>query len=66
MVGYMVGLSCGIHFSVRTSRQDLAKYYQTAEYLLLSLSISDFLLDLWIMGLPIPQVRIFKLNGSKS
>ena len=63
----LTGLSCGTHFSALwTSRQDFAKYCQTAEKFLLSLSISDFLIDLWIMGLPIPQVRIFKVNGSNS
>lgn len=59
MVGYMMltGLSCGTHFSALWgSQKAFSKYCQTQHKFLLSFSISDFLLDLWILGLPMPKI----------
>lgn len=54
----LTGLTCGSHFSALwTGPQDYAHYCrQTAWRFLLSLSISDFLLDIWILSLPLPQI----------
>ena len=53
----LTGLACGTHFSALwTSRRDYDRYCRkTAWRFLLSLTISDFLLDVWILALPLPQ-----------
>lgn len=68
MGGYLIltGLICGTHFSALwTSRSDYLKYCGAAHPYLLSLSISDFLLDIWILALPIPQVGARAVSNSK-
>lgn len=55
----LVGLSCGTHFSALwTSSKAVFLQYcgKRPHQFLLSMSISDFLLDFWIIALPIPQV----------
>ena len=59
----LTGLTCGTHFSALwTGHKDFAKYCKATDPYLLSLAISDFLLDIWILTLPVPQVS---LSGSK-
>lgn len=52
------GLQCGTHFSALWSRaRDFEQYcYRTSWRFLLSLAVSDFLLEVWILSLPIPQI----------
>ena len=64
MVGYMImpPIQCGSRFSALwTSRTDYHRYYRMAHPFLLSCAISDNVLDLWILALPIPQVGYCRL-----
>ena len=53
----LTGLACGTHFSALwTGPREYARYCRTTAWrFLLSLTISDFLLDVWILALPLPQ-----------
>lgn len=53
----LTGLQCGTHFSALWINADYKKYCHISYPYLLGFAISDFLLDLWIICLPIPQVR---------
>lgn len=59
------GLQCESHFSTLwTSKTDYVKYCMHISYpYLLGYTISDFLLDLWIIILPILRVIPFSLMG---
>ncbi|THV52717.1 hypothetical protein BGAL_0071g00250 [Botrytis galanthina] len=71
----LLGLSCGSHFSAlwTSSKAVFLQYCGTRPHkFLLSLSISDFILDFWIIALPIPQfprprklTRDFPIKGTK-
>ena len=56
----LTGLACGTHFSALwTSRQDYTKYCRKTSWgFLLGLAVSDFVLDIWILSLPLPQVSV--------
>ncbi|TGO68721.1 hypothetical protein BELL_0813g00020 [Botrytis elliptica] len=59
----LLGLSCGSHFSAlwTSSKAVFLQYCGTRPHqFLLSLSISDFILDFWIIALPIPQILTIK------
>ncbi|TGO38622.1 hypothetical protein BHYA_0071g00330 [Botrytis hyacinthi] len=59
----LLGLSCGSHFSAlwTSSKAVFLQYCGTRPHqFLLSLSISDFILDFWIIVLPIPQILTIK------
>ncbi|TEY32148.1 hypothetical protein BOTCAL_0750g00010 [Botryotinia calthae] len=61
------GLQCGTHFSALwTSAANYEKYCEKTSYpFLLSLTISDFLLDLWTICLPIPKIWGLKASLSR-
>lgn len=62
----LTDLTYNTHFSaLRTSHKNYTKYFRAARPFLLSVVISDFLLDIWILGLPIPQVSICILGGPR-
>ncbi|KAB8300847.1 hypothetical protein EYC80_002775 [Monilinia laxa] len=64
----LVGLSCGTHFSALwTSSKAVFLQYcgKRPHQFLLSMSISDFLLDFWIISLPIPQILKIKTSLSR-
>lgn len=53
----LTGLQCGTHFSALwTGKEDYARYCHISFPYLAGFAISDFLLDLWIICLPIPQI----------
>ena len=56
----LTGLACGTHFSALwTGPRDYDRYCRKTSWrFLLSLSVSDFLLDIWILALPLPRVSI--------
>jgi hypothetical protein len=55
----LAGLQCGTHFSaVWSARTTYIKYCHISYSFLLSFAISDFLLDLWILMLPVPEVSV--------
>ncbi|TAQ84692.1 hypothetical protein B7494_g6984 [Chlorociboria aeruginascens] len=60
----LVGLSCGSHLSALwSSRSIFIKYCHVAYPYLLSFAITDFLLDFWVLCLPVPQQEyLLKLN----
>ena len=52
----LIGLQCGGHFSALwTGPINYARYCHTLYKSLLSLAISDFFLDFWIICLPLPM-----------
>ena len=60
-IGFIIlaPLQCGSHFSALwTGKADYARYCTHTWQYLLGFTISDFLLDLWIICLPLPQVII--------
>ncbi|TVY84311.1 hypothetical protein LSUE1_G001090 [Lachnellula suecica] len=62
----LTGLQCGTHFSALWIKADYKKYCHISYPYLLGFAISDFLLDLWIICLPIPQIWAIKsTNGRK-
>lgn len=64
----LTGLACGTHFSALwTGPHDYDRYCRTtAWWFLLSLTISDFLLDIWILALPLPQASNLSANVEQS
>ena len=52
---FTVGFQCGVHFSAQWEGT-AAKYCKIVFPMLLGLTISDFLLDIWVLGLPIYPV----------
>ena len=64
----LTGLACGTHFSALwTSPRDYDRYCRTTAWrFLLSLTISDFLLDIWILALPLPQASNLSANVEQS
>jgi hypothetical protein len=69
MVTYLVlfGLQCGVHFSALwTGTKDYSRYCAAiARPALEGFAISDFLLDVWILSLPVPQASISRFNLPK-
>ena len=59
----LTGLQCGTHFSALWSGAHAQAQYCHISYpFLLGLTISDFLLDIWIICLPLPQVRTLEVD----
>lgn len=54
------GLACGTHFTALwTGARNYANYcHKNSWRFLLSLAVSDFILDIWILSLPLPQVSV--------
>ena len=64
-VAYLIlpGLQCGVHFSALwTGPIDYLRYCHTGYPFLLSLAISDLLLDIWIICLPLPTASPLTAN----
>ena len=58
----LTGLQCGTHFSALwSSAVARVRYCHMSYPFLLSLTISDFLLDIWIIGLPVYPVGVYML-----
>lgn len=59
----LTGLQCGTHFSALWSGAlAQAQYCHISYPFLLGLTISDFLLDIWIICLPLPQVGVLEVD----
>lgn len=61
----LLPLQCGSHFSALWITADHAKYCTRAEHELLAYVITDAILDVWIIGLPIPKVYMTTSGNSK-
>ncbi len=59
----LTGLQCGTHFSALWSGALVQAQYCHISYpFLLGLTVSDFILDVWIICLPLPQVCVLRVN----
>lgn len=60
---FLTGFQCGTHFSALWDG-NYEKYCTLSFPFLYGLAVSDFLLDIWILSLPVP--RVLRLNAALS